>query len=308
MMKKLMALTATAFLSISTAFGSLAGSWQQFGTAWKWAEDNGTYAVSTWKWLDGNHDGIAECYYFDGNANMVSNTTTPDGYTLDQNGCWTVNGIPQKKYVGGAATPQLVTKKTTVMLKDVYDGDDFFDDEEESDDWNDEDEADEWDDEYESDDWDDDDDFYANLPTSRHYTGNLKSSADYEQNDVAFAEEVIRLVNVERRKAGLSSLREDPDLMEIAEIRTNELLEKFSHTRPNGSDCFTLYDNYGLENEALGENIARGQTTPEQVVDCWMHSSGHRANILSPKFHRIGVGAMPCTGFGGYAWTQTFSA
>ena len=68
---------------MSAATTALAGQWQQNSKGWWWQEDNGTYPKSQWQWIDGNKDGIAECYYFDNSGYMLSNTTTPDGYVVN---------------------------------------------------------------------------------------------------------------------------------------------------------------------------------------------------------------------------------
>lgn len=85
-----------------------AAGWQQNATGWWWQNDDGSWPANSWQWLDGNGDGVAECYYFDGNGYMLANTTTPDGYTVNADGAWTVNGVVQTKSVavnnGNAAT------------------------------------------------------------------------------------------------------------------------------------------------------------------------------------------------------------
>ena len=67
-------------------------------TGWWWQEDNGSYPVSQWKWLDGNKDGIYECYAFDSNGYMYADTTTPDGYTVNKEGAWTIGNSVQLKF------------------------------------------------------------------------------------------------------------------------------------------------------------------------------------------------------------------
>ena len=62
---------------------------------WWYVFDDGTYAANGWYWIDGNQDGVAECYYFDGNGWLLANTTTPDGYTVNGNGAWEVDGVIQ---------------------------------------------------------------------------------------------------------------------------------------------------------------------------------------------------------------------
>lgn len=122
--------------------------------------------------------------------------------------------------------------------------------------------------------------------------------ADYEA-------EVVRLVNIEREKNGLSALKSDNEkLNKAADIRAEEILTVFSHTRPNGTDCFTVLMEQGVSNRAMGENIARGQRTPEEVVEDWMNSSGHRANILNGTYTYIGVGYNE----NGNGWVQLFIA
>lgn len=102
-------LMAVAMMAMM-AMPALAGQWQKNAAGWWWQEDNGTYPMNTWCWLDGNRDGIAECYYFNGYGYMLAGTVTPDGYTVNENGAWTVNGVVQTKLVqtttsGGASMP-----------------------------------------------------------------------------------------------------------------------------------------------------------------------------------------------------------
>ncbi|MCR5637151.1 MAG: hypothetical protein K6F76_08265 [Clostridiales bacterium] len=106
----------------------------------------------------------------------------------------------------------------------------------------------------------------------------------------SYEDEVIRLVNAERAKYGLSELKKDTKATQAARIRAKEIVAKFSHTRPNGSSCFTAAKEIGATYRTAGENIAYGYSTPKQVVDGWMNSEGHRKNILSSSFTKIGVG------------------
>ena len=102
-----------------------------------------------------------------------------------------------------------------------------------------------------------------------------------------FAEEVLQLVNLERAKVGAKPLTLSPQLMKYAAVRAEEITEKFSHTRPDGTSCFTVVK---ISYRRVGENIAEGQNSPEKVVEAWMNSEGHRANILNPEFGKLGVG------------------
>ena len=98
MKKKIMTLALTAAMAASMGMTAFAGQWVQNTTGWWWQEDNGSYPVSQWKWLDGNKDGIYECYAFDSNGYMYANTTTPDGYTVNADGAWTIGNSVQLKY------------------------------------------------------------------------------------------------------------------------------------------------------------------------------------------------------------------
>ena len=119
------------------------------------------------------------------------------------------------------------------------------------------------------------------------------------------ADEAVVIVNQERAKEGLSPLKAVPKLNEIAVMRSDELAEKFSHTRPDGSDCWTAVDNAKVPYRSYGENIAYGADSAEEVMDLWMHSEGHRANILSSDFDYIGIGVYK-EGYT-YYWTQIFT-
>ena len=122
-----------------------------------------------------------------------------------------------------------------------------------------------------------------------------------------YAYEVLRLVNIERANAGLEPLTMDAVLIDVANVRSPEIIVKFSHTRPDGSSCFTAFVNRG-DASAYGENIAAGHRTPEDVVNDWMNSEGHRANILNAKFTRIGISCVYVeNSYYGYYWTQFFA-
>ena len=111
-----------------------------------------------------------------------------------------------------------------------------------------------------------------------------KVSAEVSEN---FAQEILYLVNVERKNAGLKPVALSKDLMHAAKIRANEITKKFSHTRPNGSSFYTTVR---TAYRYVGENIAAGQLSSEEVVQSWMDSPGHRENILDPHYTRMGVG------------------
>lgn len=138
---------------------------------------------------------------------------------------------------------------------------------------------------------------------------NTPEQTPEEDNDSSqgdYASQVVALVNAERAKYGLSALKVDSRVQQAAQVRAKETVQSFSHTRPNGSSFSTALTEAGVSYTRSGENIAYGQSTPQQVVQAWMNSPGHRANILNESFTTIGVGY---TVSGGTAyWAQLFTA
>lgn len=122
--------------------------------------------------------------------------------------------------------------------------------------------------------------------------------------NTAYEAEVLRLVNIERAKYGLAALSTDDGAVKVAHLRAKEIVQSFSHTRPNGSSCFTAAKEFGVSYRTAGENIAYGYPTPEQVVTGWMNSQGHRKNILSASFSKIGIGCYESRGV--LYWSQFF--
>ena len=112
------------------------------------------------------------------------------------------------------------------------------------------------------------------------------------------AQSVVNQVNRERAKQGLNALRIDPALTAAAQIRAREIVEWFSHTRPDGTRWSTV------SSRAYGENIAKGQKTADKVMAAWMSSSGHRANILRANYGSIGVACVKSGNV--YYWVQLF--
>jgi len=119
-----------------------------------------------------------------------------------------------------------------------------------------------------------------------------------------YAKEVVSLVNKERKKAGLNPVSIDEDVMYASYIRAKEIVNKFSHTRPDGSSCFTVLGQYNISYWAAGENIAMGYVSPKDVMTGWMNSPGHKANILTGSFTHMGVGCYEVNGY--YYWVQLF--
>lgn len=117
--------------------------------------------------------------------------------------------------------------------------------------------------------------------------------------------EVYEITNNYRSLVGVSSLILDSSLVEAASIRAKELSDSFSHTRPNGSSCFTVLSELGISYGTAGENIAAGYSSSQSVMEGWRSSSGHYQNIISSKFKKIGIGVNIVNNQ--YYWVQIFS-
>ena len=129
-------------------------------------------------------------------------------------------------------------------------------------------------------------------------------SADVDASIHASEREVVRLVNAERAKYGLAALAEDESLSALARRKSQDMRDNgyFDHNSPTYGSPFQMMKSFGFSYRAAGENIAMGYRTPAAVVDAWMNSPGHRANILNASYTRIGVGYVAA----GNYWTQEF--
>ena len=143
------------------------------------------------------------------------------------------------------------------------------------------------------------------IPDMPHEPDDGTHHNDGADQEAEFAAEVVRLVNIERAKAGLSALETDYIVQEAAQVRAREIELSFSHTRPDGRSCFTTLDEVGAVYSGAGENIAYGQHDPEEVMEAWMNSTGHRENILNESYTHIGVGCYESGGT--YYWSQFFT-
>ena len=121
---------------------------------------------------------------------------------------------------------------------------------------------------------------------------------------IAYENEVIRLVNEIRRERGLNELKIDWELSRVARYKSEDMRSRgyFAHNSPTYGTPFQMMKSFGISYRSAAENIARGYPSPKVVVDGWMNSSGHRANILNPTFTHIGVGYVS----DGSYWTQMF--
>lgn len=123
----------------------------------------------------------------------------------------------------------------------------------------------------------------------------------------AMENEVIRLVNIERSKKGLGTLKTNWQLSRCARYKSQDMINKnyFAHQSPTYGSPFDMIESFGISMAAGGENIAMGQRTPQEVMTAWMNSPGHRSNILSTAYTEIGVGVAKSSN-GSYYWTQMF--
>lgn len=127
------------------------------------------------------------------------------------------------------------------------------------------------------------------------------SNSDYESR-------VVQLVNEERSRYGLNQLSMDAQICDVARTKSQDmaLYNYFAHESPNYGSAGDMLRTFGVNWFAWGENIASGQRSPEEVVDAWMNSPGHRANILSSNFNKIGIGYVTDSN-GTPFWTQMFT-
>lgn len=364
--------TGTGVSSGSSVYAG-AGHWASDSIGWWWQNNDGTYPCNTWNWLDGNQDGVSECYYFGPNGYMYANTTTPDNYTVNSSGAWISNGSVQTRgsyrntqtgwvhdangwryylNTGSCAygwrtisgeryyfddTGYALTgyqdidgeyyyffTDCSLAKRTVYDSSEGLYYYIDTSDYQVIDVTEEYSSGMGT---------FLRTPSGETYrVRNTGSSSGNSSSDInsdgssssgsndssiydvdvdidAYTREVFKLVNEERASRGRSSLEWSDELADLAQIRAEELVESFSHTRPDGSVCFTVIEEAGMSFSMAAENIAMGTDWafgPDEVMDSWMNSSGHRANILHSSLEEIGVG---CYHSGGNLyWVQLFTA
>ena len=136
------------------------------------------------------------------------------------------------------------------------------------------------------------------------YPGQVLQIPTADATVSSYEKEVVRLVNEIRTKNGLKPLTENWQLSRVARYKAQDMHDKnyFSHTSPTYGSPFTMIKNFGISYRTAGENIAMGYKTPQAVVDGWMNSAGHRANILNAGYTQIGVGYFA----NGSYWSQMF--
>ncbi|WP_053217999.1 CAP domain-containing protein [Virgibacillus senegalensis] len=141
-----------------------------------------------------------------------------------------------------------------------------------------------------------------NQTTAEESKQEQPEKAGQELNE--FEQQVVELTNQERAKQGLDPLEIDTELSKVAREKSADMAENgyFDHNSPTYGSPFDMMKQFGISYKTAGENIAKGQRTPEEVVNAWMNSDGHRKNILNGNFTHIGVGYVE----NGNVWTQQF--
>ena len=164
--------------------------------AWWYDLGNGDYYKNSWQWIDGNHDGIAECYCFDENGWMFENAITPDRFTVNENGAWTVDNIVQTK------SANLISQNNTNNNTDAV-SNTFTETKN------------------------------KNLSETRNNEEN-QGNEDFNERRDEYRADLLRRVNKYREKKSLNTLEENDYLNEMAQTRAEELSIRMSHIRPNG--------------------------------------------------------------------------
>ncbi|PKR76993.1 hypothetical protein CEY16_13825 [Halalkalibacillus sediminis] len=147
----------------------------------------------------------------------------------------------------------------------------------------------------------------ASQPEESAAEENQQQVEEPAASDVhAYEQQVAELVNQERQKHGLQPVELSSELSNVARDKSQDMATNnyFSHQSPTYGSPFDMMQAYGIDYRTAGENIAKGQRSPEQVMNGWMNSEGHRANILNENFTHIGVGYVESNG--STYWTQMF--
>ncbi|MCT2535158.1 CAP domain-containing protein [Aquibacillus koreensis] len=147
----------------------------------------------------------------------------------------------------------------------------------------------------------------ANETQNGKQMNQANQNTDNNQNTTDMSDfqmQVVELTNQKRQENGLPPLSADQELTEVAQVKAKDMADNnyFSHTSPTYGSPFDMMNQFGIDYTSASENIAAGQTTPEEVVRGWMNSEGHRKNILSNKSTHIGVGFYE----NGNQWVQMF--
>ena len=128
-----------------------------------------------------------------------------------------------------------------------------------------------------------------------------------QEKEQTVEQQILRLVNDERSKAGLSNVEMDTSLSHTATLKSEDMRDHdyFNHTSPTYGSPFEMMKSFGIDYKYAGENIAAGQPSAESVMKSWMNSPGHKANILNKNYTHIGIGHVTGGKYSHY-WTQQF--
>ncbi len=145
----------------------------------------------------------------------------------------------------------------------------------------------------------------GSVRTSAKVNKNIGITSKSTKNE--FETKVAQLVNKERSTRGLPLLKLSEEVSNVARVKSEDMRDSkyFDHNSPKYGSPFQMMKEFGIQYRTAGENIAKGQKTPESVMNAWMNSEGHRKNILSPNFREIGVGFVK-DNYGTTYWTQQF--
>ncbi|MCL2053935.1 MAG: CAP domain-containing protein [Oscillospiraceae bacterium] len=136
-----------------------------------------------------------------------------------------------------------------------------------------------------------------------------KPPVSSDETAESYGEEMLKLINAERKKEEASPLSLDETLCKAANIRAEEIARSFSHQRPDGKEFKTVLTEVGIETSLhIGENISAGSSTAKDTFERWMKSPGHKRNILTADYKKVGIGYYYDSGGKyKYYWVQIFS-
>lgn len=136
------------------------------------------------------------------------------------------------------------------------------------------------------------------------YPGDILNIPQLSAAVTSVEKQVVKLVNEIRAQNGLSALTMNWELSRVARYKSQDMADNkyFSHNSPTYGSPFQMMKTFGISYRTAGENIAKGYSTAQAVVNAWMNSAGHRANILNASYTQIGVGYVS----NGNHWTQMF--
>lgn len=122
MKKNVATLMTAAVMTAAMTMTAFAGEWKQDAKGWWWQNDNGGYPSNEWAWLDGNRDGVSECYFFSSDGYLLVNTTVEGQYAVNADGAWVADGVVQTKAAEAAAAGAQEQTQTQAQYSDDYSG------------------------------------------------------------------------------------------------------------------------------------------------------------------------------------------